>query len=112
MIIQLATVATIPSQRKTVAAMARPLCRYVNGGSKLSRAMSAASSESAEIQALPVATITVNAKASAIAHSVTKTALSRHAHRIFLGSHRFGKKRSKKNPAPKIVATATPVKML
>lgn len=108
----LAIVPPRPTHRKTTLAIARALSRYRRGGLSVSRAMAAASSLSAEIQALPVATMTVKPMASAKVMSVTTSADILQAHRIFLGSNLSGKKRSKKNAAPKMVATATPTKML
>ena len=101
-----------PTHKNTTLAIARPLSRYLRGGLIFSRAISSASSELAEIQALPVATMTVNANASANVISVITRALILHAHRILRGSYRSGKKRSKKKAAPKMVATAIPTNML
>lgn len=70
--------------------------------------MARASAVLAVIVAEYLATMTVKPRASAKAMIVTTTALILQDHRMFVGSYRSGQKRSKKNPAPKIVATAIP----
>lgn len=108
----LAIVAINPSHSNTTLATALPLCRYSNGGLIVSSAILRASADEAEIHDECVATITVNAKASAKAIKLTTKELILQDHRIRGGSKRSGKKRSKKNAAPKIVATEIPTKML
>ncbi len=108
----LAIVAIRPAHRNTTLAIPLALCLYTIVGVSFTLAMAAASAAFAEIEALPVARMTVKAIASARHIIETTTALILHAHRIFIGSHLFGKKRSKKKPAPNIVATAMPTKML
>ena len=102
----LATVARKPGHRKTVLAIARPLCLYFIGLPPYS-----ANSLLAFVASVPVtyalfmATITVKPRAAEI---VKKQASTEHIFQaIFtLGdSFRSGQKRSKKNAEPKIVAT-------
>jgi hypothetical protein len=59
-----------------------------------------------------IATITVIASASAKTIAQTTTAEAFHALLTHGASLRSGQNRSKKNPAPKTVATAIPTKML
>lgn len=67
--------------------------------------MASASAELAVIEAEYLATMTVNPRAAARDMTEAMTAQILHAHRMFAGSYRSGQKRSKKNPAPKMVAT-------
>ena len=102
------TVNTQPGQSNTTEATARPFFLYVKGGLTLARAIASASAELAVIEAESRATMMVVPRASARHITEAITAQIFQAHRMFAGSYRSGQKRSKKNPAPKIVATNIP----
>lgn len=102
------TVNTHPGQRSTTEATARPLSRYLKGGLTVDSAMANASAVLAVIEAESRATMMVVPRASARAIMEAITAQIFQARLIFAGSCRSGKKRSKKNPAPKMVATKIP----
>ena len=83
-----------------------------NGGLIASCAMANWSAVFAVMVALCVATMTVRARASARPRMQAKTAQNFQANLTDLLSCLSGQKRSKKNPAPKIVATNIPTNML
>lgn len=103
-----AHVATKPSQIKTTLAIASPLSLYCRGGSSTNSMPVALPTNLARF----VDKITVNtiAEESVKIHDRIEQAF--HAIRTDLDSCLSGQNRSKKNAAPKMVATKTPVKML
>lgn len=108
----LANVNIMPGHKNTTLAIVRPLCLYANGLPPY-----AASNRCDSAAFVPVtyadlvATMSVYARASARASMHARTAQAFQAILTEGDSWRSGQKRSKKNAAPKIVATKMPTKM-
>jgi hypothetical protein len=108
----LTTVNTIPGHKNTTLAIARPLSLYLNGLPPYSANSLCVSVAFVPLTyALLAATMYVYASASARASRHAKMAQAFHAIFTDGDSWRSGQKRSKKNAAPKIVATNIPTKI-
>ena len=109
----LANVKTVPGQRKTTLAIARPFLWYFSGLPSYAASNSCALAAFVpETYALWLATMYVYASAQESVKRHAKMEQIFQANLTALDSLRSGQKRSKKKADPKMVATNMPTKML